>query len=171
MKTTRRMTFIALLVAQALVLHIFERMIPVPFISPGAKLGLANIITLISLYILGFRDTLLIVVLRVVMGTLLGGSLSSFLYSISGGLLSLFSMFGTMKLGEENVSEIGISIVGAVFHNIGQILVAAMIVHNIKIVSYLPILMVAGLGTGVFIGITVRYLKTYVKKIFLYGAH
>lgn len=171
MKSTRRLTFIALLVAQALVLHIIERMIPVPFISPGARLGLANIVTLLSLYVLGFRDTLLVVVLRVFLGTLLGGSLSSFLYSFSGGIISFLFMYITMQLGEERVSEIGISIVGAVFHNIGQIIVAAIIVNNIRIAAYLPILMVAGLGTGVFIGITVKYLKGYVKKIVSYGVH
>ncbi|TDT60995.1 Gx transporter family protein [Fonticella tunisiensis] len=169
MSKTRKLTFISLLVAQALVLHVIERAIPVPFITPGAKLGLANLVTVIALYTFGFKETFAIVVLRIIMAALLGGSLSSFLYSIAGGILSFFVMFVVMQLGEENVSAIGVSVAGAVFHNIGQVLVASMIVQNIRIVSYLPVLMVAGLGTGIFIGLTARYLITYVKKLISYG--
>jgi heptaprenyl diphosphate synthase len=165
MKKTNKLTFIALLVAQALVLHIVERAIPVPFITPGARLGLANIITVISIYLLSFNDALLIVILRVIMATLLGGSLSSFFYSIAGGLLSLLVMFCIKNIGKENISIIGVSIAGSVFHNIGQIIVAAVIIQSVNIVSYLPFLMIAGIGTGIFVGITANYLLKHLRRL------
>ena len=165
MINTRRMTLISIFVAQALVLHIIERLIPVPFLTPGAKLGLANIITVISLYLFNLKDAFLIVIIRVILATLVGGSLSGFFYSIAGGLLSLFAMYCIKKVGGENISIIGISVVGSFFHNLGQVAVAALIVQNIIIVSYLPILMLAGVGTGIFVGFTANFLYGYLKKI------
>lgn len=169
MFNTRRMTLISIFVAQALVLHIIERLIPVPFLTPGAKLGLANIITVISLYIFTFKDAFLIVILRVLLATLVGGSLSGFFYSITGGLLSLLAMFCIKKIGKENISIVGISVFGSFFHNLGQVVVAALIVQNIAIISYLPILMLVGVGTGIFVGLTANFLYGYLKKINLKG--
>lgn len=169
MINTRRITLIGIFVAQALVLHVIERLIPVPFLTPGAKLGLANIITVISLYIFSFKDAFLIVVIRVIMATLIAGSLSGFLYSIAGGLLSLFAMAGIKKTGGENISIIGVSVFGSFFHNLGQVIVAALIVQNAIIISYLPVLMLAGVGTGIFVGFTANFLNGYLKKINLKG--
>lgn len=169
MTNTRRITLIGIFVAQALVLHVIERIIPVPFLTPGAKLGLANIITVISLYIFSFKDAFLIVIIRVIMATLIGGSLSGFLYSIVGGLFSLLAMASIKKIGGENISIIGVSVFGAFFHNLGQVFVAALIVQNIIIISYLPILMLAGVGTGIFVGFTANFLYGYLKKINLKG--
>lgn len=165
MKKTQKMLFISILVAQALVLYIVETMIPVPFITPGAKLGLANIITVVSLYSLSIADTFLVVILRIILSTLLVGSLSSFFFSLSGGILSLLVMFILKKFGKENVSIIGVSVMGSVFHNIGQILVASITVQNIRIISYLPVLMIAGIGTGIFVGITSKFLLVHLKKL------
>lgn len=165
MKKTQKMLFISILVAQALVLYIVETMIPVPFITPGAKLGLANIITVISLYSLSLADTFLVVILRIMLSTLLVGSLSSFFFSLSGGILSLLVMFILKKFGKENISIIGVSVMGSVFHNIGQILVACLTVQNIRIISYLPVLMIAGVGTGIFVGITSKFLLLHLKKL------
>ncbi len=169
MINTRRITLIGIFVAQALVLHVIERLIPVPFLTPGAKLGLANIITVISLYIFSFKDAFLIVIIRVVMASLIGGSLSGFLYSIAGGVLSLFAMTGIKKIGGENISIIGVSVFGSFFHNLGQVVVAALIVQNVIIISYLPVLMLAGVGTGIFVGFTANFLYGYLKKINLKG--
>ncbi|SKA87846.1 heptaprenyl diphosphate synthase [Caloramator quimbayensis] len=165
MKKTQNMIFISILVAQALVLYIVETMIPVPFITPGAKLGLANIITVVSLYSLSLADTFLVVILRIILSTLLVGSLSSFFFSLSGGILSLLVMFILKKFGKENVSIIGVSVMGSVFHNIGQILVASITVQNIRIIAYLPVLMIAGIGTGIFVGITSKFLLVHLKKL------
>ena len=169
MKKTQKMTFISVLVAQALVLHIVERSIPVPFIAPGAKLGLSNIITVVSIYTLGFKSSLMVITLRILLSTLLGGSVSSLLYSIAGGMLSLITMYAMKNIGKDNVSIIGVSIVGAFFHNVGQIIIAGLIIQNINIILYLPILTIAGIGTGFFVGITSTYLIMLLKKLPFYN--
>lgn len=170
MKKTQKMTFISLLVAQALVLYLVERMLPVPFIAPGAKLGLSNIITVVCLYMFDSRDALIVILLRILLSTLIGGaSVSALLYSIAGGILSLYAMYFIKIMGKENISIIGVSITGAFFHNLGQILVSALIIQNIRIIVYLPILAIAGIGTGFFVGITSRYLLVYLKTLPFYS--
>lgn len=162
---TQKIIFIALLVSQAIVLSFIERMIPLNFSIPGAKLGLANIITLTSLYLFSFKESLAIVILRTMITSFIVGSFSSFLYSISGGLLSFFVMYVLMQISFEKISPIGISIVGGVFHNLGQLLMAAFIIKNIRITYYLPFLMLTGVVTGCVVGITVRYLLRYLRKL------
>lgn len=159
------MVFIALIVAQALVLHVLEGMIPVPIGVPGAKLGLANIFTIISLYILGFKSTILVVVLRVALSTMFGGSLSSFLFSLSGGLLSLIAMTLVKNILKDKVSIIGVSGAGAVSHNIGQLLVASFIVGNLRVLLYLPVLTFIGIGTGIFIGVAANFIIGHMSKM------
>ncbi|ERI90119.1 heptaprenyl diphosphate synthase component I [Clostridiales bacterium oral taxon 876 str. F0540] len=170
MKKIQKLTFISVLVAQALILYLVERMLPVPFIAPGAKLGLSNIITVVCLYIFNLRDTFTVIILRIILSTLFGGSLSSFLYSISGGILSFLAMYFIKRLGKDYISIIGVSITGAFFHNLGQILVAALVINNMNIIVYLPVLSIAGIGTGFFVGITARYLMAYVRKLPFYSS-
>jgi heptaprenyl diphosphate synthase len=164
MSRNRKMVFIALLVAQAIVLNIIERMIPVPFITPGAKLGLANIITVVAIYMLTLKDTFAIVILRVVMASVLVGNMTGFFYSLSGGILSLIAMYIVYKLGRDKISIVGVSIIGAVFHNIGQVIIAAIVIQNINIAAYLPVLLIAGIGTGIFVGLTAKQLIVYLKR-------
>lgn len=168
MTKTQKIVIISLLVAQALVLHLVERMIPFNFGIPGAKLGLANIITLVSLYLFGFKETLTVVILRTLMANLLGGNVSGFLFSISGGLLSFFIMYLLKKSARDKISVIGLSIVGAVFHNIGQILMAAFVIHNLNIIIYLPALLISAVATGLFVGITVNYILKFLRKTGLF---
>lgn len=165
MKNTNKMVFMSLLVAQALVLHVIEGMIPIPFITPGARLGLANIVTVIALYTLSSKETFLIILLRLTLSTMFGGSLSSFMYSLAGGMLSFLIMVLVKKLGKDRVSIIGVSSSGAVFHNIGQLLVASAIVQNIGVMLYLPVLTLAGIVTGIFVGITANYATKHMSKI------
>lgn len=99
------------------------------------------------------------------MTSFIAGSLSSFLYSFSGALLSFFVMYLLTCLGKDKVSPIGVSILGGVFHNIGQLLMAAFIIESLNIFAYLPFLMVTGVGTGLIVGITVKYLLVHLKKI------
>jgi heptaprenyl diphosphate synthase len=165
MNKTTKMVFISLIVAQALVLHVLEGMIPVPIGVPGAKLGLANIFTIISLYILGFKSTVLVVVLRVALSTMFGGSLSSFLFSVSGGLLSLLAMAMVKNTLKDRVSIIGVSGAGAISHNIGQLLVASFIVRNLKVMLYLPVLTFIGIGTGIFIGVAANFIIGHMSKM------
>lgn len=165
MKNTTRMVFIALIVAQALVLHVMEGMIPLPIGVPGARLGLANIFTVTSLYTLGFKSTLLVVLMRVFLSTFFGGNLSSLMYSLAGGVLSLVVMTLIKNTFKDKVSLIGVSGAGSISHNIGQLLVASTIVHNFAVMLYLPILTFIGIGTGIFVGITANFIIGHLRRI------
>jgi heptaprenyl diphosphate synthase len=165
-RSIRKMIYISLLIAMSLVLHIFEGMIPVPFITPGAKLGLANIITVIALYTLNYKEAFLVLFLRILLSVMFGGSVSRLLYSLSGGVLSYIFMVITKSLGKDKVSIIGVSCVGAVFHNIGQLFAASLIVETMSVMLYLPVMSVAGIGTGIFVGITSNFAVEHLKKIF-----
>ncbi|MGN0026556.1 MAG: Gx transporter family protein, partial [Clostridium sp.] len=143
-----------------------ERSIPVPFITPGAKLGLANLITVIALYTLNSKkDAFLVLFLRLTLSTMFGGNLSSFMYSAAGGILSFLSMVLVKELFKDKVSIIGVSSTGAIFHNVGQLIIASLIVRNIGVMLYLPVLSIIGIGTGIFIGITANYAVAHLKKL------
>jgi heptaprenyl diphosphate synthase len=91
--------------------------------------------------------------------------MSSFAYSISGGILSFLAMYGVMKLLGDSISEVSVSIIGAIFHNIGQLLMASIILSNIKMIYYLPFLMLSAVATGLIVGLTGKILIKYLKKI------
>lgn len=166
MKKNTKMTYMALLIGQALILYIVEGMIPVPFITPGAKLGLANLITIIAIYTLDSnKEAFTVVSIRILLSTMFGGNLSTLMYSISGSVFSFLIMILIKQLLKDKVSVIGMSASGAVFHNIGQLLVACMIVKNIGVMLYLPVLTIAGIGTGIFVGITSNYLLKHMQKL------
>lgn len=167
MNKTFHLIILSLFVAQSLVLYIVEGMLPVPFIAPGAKLGLANLITVIALYALPRkRDVALILLLRIILSTAFGGGINAFFYSVSGAALSFGSMLIFQKCGK--FSLIGVSAAGGIFHNFGQVLVACFIVENIKILLYMPVLAVAGTGTGILIGITAMVTLKHLQKLPLY---
>ena len=154
-----KMVYMGLLVSMALVLSLIERMLPIPFIAPGAKLGLANLIIVISVYTLdSYKDSFII------LSSILGGSVSSLLYSISGGVLSFIVTILVKQLGKRYVSVIGVSTSAAVFHNVGQLFAASIIFKNFNIFLYLPILSIAGIGTGIFIGLSANYILNHFSK-------
>ena len=167
MNKTLRLIVLGLFVAQSLVLYIIEGMLPVPFIAPGAKLGLANLITVIALYSLKRKqDVALILILRILLSTAFGGGVNAFFYSLSGAALSFVAMVLLMK--SHRFSLIGVSAAGGIFHNLGQVIVAATVVQNMKIMLYLPILSVAGVGTCILICITAYVTLNHLKKLPLY---
>ena len=134
MNRTKKLVYLSLMISQSLVLYIIESFLPpLSFIAPGAKLGLANIITLSVLYISGVRDAFVVLSMRILISSLFSGGVSSFIYSISGGMLSLLAMSATKKLSRFDISIVGVSVSGALFYNIGQLLAAAAIIRNIKV--------------------------------------
>ena len=161
---TKKLVFLSLLVAQAMVLSWLESMIPFTPGIPGAKLGLANIVTLIALSTLDFKSCLTIVLMRTTLTSFLFGTVSSLLYSLSGGLLSLVVMALILKLLPKSFSLMAVSIIGAIAHNLGQLLMAALVIENINILYYLPFLMLLAIPTGLFVGIVTRYLLPYLKR-------
>ena len=167
MKKTFHIIILGLFIAQSLVLYIVEGMLPVPFIAPGAKLGLANLITVIALYALPHkRDVCLILLVRIILAPAFGGGINAFLYSVSGAAFSLGAMMVLQKTGKFSI--IGVSTAGGIFHNLGQVIVASLVVENIKIMLYLPVLAVAGTGTGILIGITAIFTLRHLKKLPIY---
>lgn len=161
---THRMVLIALLTGLAIVLMAIERMIPIPVAVPGVKLGLANVVTLAALYLFTWRDTLSIILLRVLLGSLILGSFSAFMFSLGGALMAFMVMALLVSLAPRLFSVVGVSVCGAVAHNVGQLLVAAAVVQNLRIVSYLPVLLLAAVGTGLATGYTVTLLLKYLKR-------
>ncbi|WP_058486811.1 Gx transporter family protein [Defluviitalea phaphyphila] len=162
MTNTKRIVLLSLLVGIALIIYVIEAQIPVIF--PGVKLGLANIISLFTLLVLGWKESLIVVILRTVMGSIFGGSISAFLFSIVGGLLSNIVMILLYKFFRNYLGLSSISICGAIFHNIGQLLVAAFIIQDLRIYIYLPILLISGVITGYFVGISVGFIYKYFKN-------
>ncbi|MEO1770946.1 Gx transporter family protein [Candidatus Enterococcus ferrettii] len=166
MKKTRKYLFISLLVAQGVVLGLLENMIPSPFaFAPGAKLGLANLITVISLFTMRKRESFLLICLRLLLTTLLGGTVSTLLYSSSGAFLSCGGMLLVKKLGPQRVSIIGISATGGFLHNVGQLFVASWIAQSWSVMLYLPILSFSGILSGIVIGLSANLLLQRVKAL------
>jgi heptaprenyl diphosphate synthase len=165
MNKTKKMVLLSILVAIALVIYLIEAQIPVLF--PGIKLGLANSISLVALILLGWKEAFLIMVLRTLLGSMFGGSLSAFMFSIAGGVLSNIVMVLLYKWFKNYIGIPTISVCGAVFHNIGQLLVASFIVQDLRIYVYLPVLLVSAIITGYFIGILSSILKGRLGKILI----
>ncbi|MDD4237269.1 MAG: Gx transporter family protein [Desulfotomaculaceae bacterium] len=158
MFTTKRLVTIAMFVALATVISIVERSIIIPGVHPGVKLGLANIITLLSILILGYKDAFFVVVIRCVLGALVGGNPVSFLFSITGGTLSLLVMSLMWHYLRNHISIINISIVGAICHNIGQLFVASILAQDFHIYILLPVLMISAIITGYNVGLLTKHV-------------
>ncbi len=166
----RKLVFIALLTAQGIILGLLEQAIPFPFtFAPGAKLGLANIVTLISLYTLSFKEVVLVVVMKTLMTTVLGGTFSTFLYSGMGALVSFIGMYLVMQLGEKRVSMIGVSATGGILHNVGQLMVASRMAKSWRVFLFSPAMSIVGIFAGIAIGIAANYALTHVKLLKKYS--
>ena len=151
-----------MLAAVAVVLSLVERMFPLDAIVPvpGVKLGLANVVTLFALTRLSARDAFAIVVTRVAISSLLMGSVSAFLFSLFGGLLSLIVMGILLK-----ASLFGVSVGGAAAHNIGQMAAAVIWLKNWAVIAYLPFLLVMSVPLGLVTGLTCSVVLHHLKKI------
>lgn len=156
---TRRMVFMALLVAMGTAMHLVEGMLAIPLPFPGVKLGLANIVTLLAIYLYGFREGLTVAVMRVLLGSLISGMFLSpgFLLGLTGAISSTLVMALLLKQ-TRCFSMIGISMAGATAHNMGQLLVASLILQNSAVIYYVPVLLLAGIPTGLCTGFLLNSL-------------
>lgn len=145
-----RVAYFGVFTALALIFSYVETLIPINFGIPGVKLGLANLITLIALYKMTVKDAFLISIVRVVLSGFIFGNLFAILYSLAGGVLSLAVM--TVFKKSDRFSIFGVSMAGGVFHNVGQLIMAMIVVESVTIAGYLPVLLVSGLLTGFLIG-------------------
>lgn len=164
MRKTRSIARSAILIALALALSYTERFIPLQLLIPlpGVKLGLANIVTLIALYLLGWKNAFVILLSRCALGALFGGGITGLMLSLAGGILSMSVMALCKKM--PLFSVYGVSILGAAAHNVGQIMAAMVLMDSIYVFGYLPYLLVVALFTGTATGAAcagvLRVLKT-----------
>lgn len=144
----KEMTLCGVLISMALVLSYIERFLPIQMLVPlpGIKLGLANIVTLMALFFLGEKLAFIILIIRCILGAMFGGGISGLIFSLTGGVLAMTVMCIFKRW--RKISVYGVSILGAAAHNIGQILVAAILMESVYIIGYLPYL----LGVSVFTG-------------------
>ena len=163
-KGARRLTLLALLTAIALTIFMIEAQLPVLVPIQGVKLGLANIITVYAVFVLGPGDALLILCARVFLGAVFSGQMMTLLYSMGGGLLAWLAMVGLRKLLTRKQIWL-CSPVAAVFHNLGQLLVAAGVMKTWVVMAYLPYLLLSGIITGLFTGLCAQFLIGRLDKI------
>ena len=163
-RKAQRIALSGLLTSLMLVFGFIERQFPLPVPVPGIKLGLANSVLLYALYMLGIRQSIVLMLLKALMSWLIYMNLSAMLYSFAGGVLSLTAMILISRV--KGVSVIGVSALGAVFFNVGQILMAAWILGTPQlIVTYLPILMVSGVLTGILTGVIAKLVMKHLHTM------
>ena len=162
MKSKRVATF-GVLVALAFIFSYIESLVAFSGLIPGMKVGLANIVIVLALYKLGEKEAFFISFVRIVLVGFTFGNMSTMLYSMAGGILSFLAMCIAKRT--KLFSIVGVSILGAIFHNIGQIVIAIWMLESSVLVHYLPLLLLSGLITGIVIGIVGGELKKRVEGI------
>ena len=160
----KKLTRLAMLTTIALIIFMVEAQIPPPIPIPGIKLGLANIITLLVLHLYNARDAALVLLARVLLSALLFGQAMSLLYSLCGGLLCFAAMALASRLLHRRFPELT-SILGGIFHNIGQILAALLITAVPGVLVYLPYLLISGIVTGFFTGLCTRFALGCLRRL------
>ena len=158
----KKTAYLGVMLALALICSYVEVLIPVPIGIPGIKLGLANIVIVFAMYSLGIKEAFLLSVMRVTISGFMFGNVISIAYSLAGGLLSLLVMFLLKKT--DKLSCISVSIAGGIFHNIGQMIIATILVDNYYVLYYVPVLMVAGFITGACIGVVAQEVFLRIGK-------
>lgn len=159
----RRVAFLGLFIALAMILSYVESLIPPLVAVQGVKIGLPNLVIMFMLYRVGSREAITVSLIRVVLVSLLFSSAMSMAYGLAGAALSLSGM---MLLKKTNLfSCITVSVVGGVLHNIGQIAVAILITGTKQLVLYLPVLLISGVIAGVAIGICAGLLIKRFEKL------
>lgn len=155
MKKTKRLVLVAMLTAVAMILSYVESLLPSVGI-PGVKMGLANIAVIFALFRFGWKEAAALSLVRVVLVSLLFGSVGAMLYSLAGAVLSLAVMALLRRI--DRFSTVGISVAGGVAHNAGQILMAMLILQTKQLLGYLPVLAVSGIAGGVLTGLAAALL-------------
>ena len=156
-----------LLIGVALVLSLLERLFPLQAVVPipGIKLGLANIVTLFALTRLDCRRAVWLVLCRVTLASVFGGTVTGFAFSLTGGLLALFGMALLLPRCGRSLSLLGVSVAGAALHNCGQICAAMAVLGTVDVLGYLPLLLVSAVPMGLVTGLTAREILGHLHQI------
>ena len=161
---TRKIAYLGVFLALALILSYVESLIPFYFGIPGVKLGLTNLIVVVMLYCTGTKEAFGVCVARILLAGFLFGNLFSILYSLAGGVLSFIVMCLLKKTGRFHV--ISVSVTGGISHNLGQLIAAAFVVETYDIFYYMPFLLIAGVATGFVIGMLAQEFILRFEKQF-----
>ena len=159
----KRLARIALLTGIALIIFTIEAQIPPLTPVPGIKLGLANVVTLFTMAVMRRRDAAVVLVLRIFLSSLILGQLSMLPYSMAGGALCFIIMAVLIKVFAENQLW-AVSIAGAIAHNIGQLITAALLTGSAEIFFYGPVLLISAIITGAFTGLAAQFLVARLKN-------
>ena len=161
---TRKIAYLGVFLALALILSYVESLIPFYFGIPGVKLGLTNLIVVVMLYCTRTKEAFGVSVARILLAGFLFGNLFSILYSLAGGVLSFIVMCLLKKTGRFHV--ISVSVTGGISHNLGQLIAAAFVVETYDIFYYMPFLLIAGVATGFVIGMLAQEFILRFEKQF-----
>ncbi|MBE5903096.1 MAG: Gx transporter family protein [Pseudobutyrivibrio sp.] len=161
---TKDIAILGLLIALAFVLSYVEYLLPINIGIPGAKIGLANIVTMVAIYKIGYKRAFALSLIRVLLVALTFSNMAMAMYSAAGAVLSFIAML--IGKSTKKLSITGVSVLGGVFHNIGQIMVAMVLMETRELVFYLPILIVIGTVSGVIIGILSGMICSRIKVAF-----
>ncbi len=161
---TRKLTLIAVLLATAIALHVIERSIPLPTNIPGLKIGLANIVTVVTIYLLKKSQAYIFIIIRVSITTLFFSGFTAFWFSLTGAILSLTVMMIIAYKLPKQFSIVSMSVVGALMHNFGQLFIAALVIQTWSLFYYFPLIMISAIVAGFFIGLTSARLLDFLSK-------
>ena len=160
---TKKVAMLGLTIALAMIMSYIEALVPLSFAVPGIKMGLANIVIIFVLYKIGTKEAILVSLIRVILVSLLFSNVMAMAYSIAGAVLSLSVMWLLKKT--DRFSFVGVSIAGGIMHNVGQIIMAVILLGTEQIALYLPVLIITGTATGVVIGIVSGLVINRFKNI------
>jgi heptaprenyl diphosphate synthase len=162
--STKRLATDAFLTGIALTIFIIEAQMPLTLAVPGIKLGLANIVSLVAIYLFSAKDAGAILILRIILGSVFSGNLLALVYSITGGAFSFVAIYLSHRfLGKTQIWAAGIF--SAIAHNMGQLLAAAFVLRSVAVSSYAPVLIIAAMLTGTFTGLSAQYTVLRLKKL------
>ncbi len=161
--TTHDIAVMGLLTALMLVLGYLENMFPIPLGVPGVKLGLSNGVLLFALYMMNVPSALMLMVVKVVLSGLMFGGASAMMFAFAGGALSMLAMIPLSKV--KGVHIVTVSIVGAVCHNVGQVLLAMIILKTSNLIYYMAVLMLIALVTGTLTGVCAKAVMSHLKHM------
>ncbi len=159
---TKRIAYLGVFTALAFVFSYIEFLLPLNFGVPGIKLGLANLVVIVALYMINVRAACLLSFVRILLMGLTFGNMASMIYSLAGGMLSLVIMILAKRGNVFSVT--GVSVLGGVSHNVGQIIIAILVVETKSLLYYLPVLIISGTVTGALIGILASILIRHLNK-------
>jgi len=159
---SKKVAYYGIFASLAILMGYIEAVFPIPLPVPGIKLGLSNVIVLLALYLMSAKDAFGISIIRVFVSALLFRGFLGLWYSLAGAILSFIVMVIAWK--SQKLSVIGVSVLGGVFHNIGQMIIAYIILERGVVMYLVPFLMISGIVTGFGIGIVVKYCKAHIDK-------